>query len=162
MQKGYDSYDWVTLYRNDNLRKLTGQVLDKYINHHHLRKCRIASEKLALVKEHIQDTLLGAQAQGEASCACQVIQAQGEASCFQSGDSSESEYENDSGEDDLVLANCDSTEEGSSNSSSDGDNSSDTHMTQEPAPLNTFFDLDEFQTGRGRNVRPPSHFKYCL
>ena len=149
MQKGYDSYDWVTLYRNDNLRKLTGQVLDKYINHHHLRKCRIASEKLALVKEHIHDTLLGAQAQGEASS-------------FQSGDSSESEYENDSGEDDLVLANCDSTEEGSSNSSSDGDNSSDTHMTQEPAPLNTFFDLDEFQTRRGRNVRPPSHFKYCL
>ena len=121
---------------------MTEQVFDKYINHHHLRKCRLVSEKLALVKEHIQDTLLGAQAQDKASS-------------FQSGDSSDSEYESDSGEDDLVLANCDSTEEGSSNSSSDGDNGSDTHMTQEPAPPNTLFALGEFQTRRGRNVGPP-------
>lgn len=151
MLKSYHDYDWIKLYRTDKLGKLTGQVLDKYINHHELRKCRLVAEKLTIVKEHIQDSLVNAQAPAVAHIAARMENASNHQSDSFSSDESSPEYAGDStGEENLVLADYDSTEHTGSGSD-----------TQEPA-AGAFFALGEFQTTIGRSVRPPSRFNDCF
>jgi len=56
--KGYEDYDWVSMFENNCIDKLTVYVLDKYIIHKQLGHFRYKNEKVQAVKTSIASNLV--------------------------------------------------------------------------------------------------------
>jgi hypothetical protein len=56
--KGYEDYDWVSMFETNCIDKLTVSVLDKYIIHKQLGHFRYKNEKVQAVKRSIESNLV--------------------------------------------------------------------------------------------------------
>ena len=56
--KGYEDYDWVSMFENNCIDQLTVSVLDKYIMHKQLGHFRYKNEKVQAVKTSIASNLV--------------------------------------------------------------------------------------------------------
>ena len=124
-KKSYHKYEWVSLYRLDKLRKLTGQVLDKYITHHNLQKARLVEEKCSVVTAHIMKSI------GEkAPCGGN------RGDSVEDHETSESDIPSDHSNpeaDECIIASCGSTESLSVSESSCDEEDQSTTTSDRPA-----------------------------